>query len=140
MSSQTQTQTRTSATTTAPSLTPHHQSSPSDIKIPRGPITATLNFYSPPPDGSKPFNYVESPPPDHPQRNYTDAPQSVTINDIRSCEEEFELNKNGFAAVQDVESKVEREGFEDDEVIRRTYYPEVEELLLEKVGGRKDAG
>ncbi|KAL8647457.1 MAG: hypothetical protein Q9226_006417 [Calogaya cf. arnoldii] len=134
MTSQTLTQ------TAATSLTPHHPStstSNTNLNIPRGPLTTTLNFYSPPPDGSKPFNYVEAPPPGSPQRNYTDAPQSVTINDIRSREEDFELDKHGFAPVRGVESKVESEGFEDDEIIKRVFYPEVEELLLKRLEGRE---
>ncbi|KAL9631010.1 MAG: hypothetical protein Q9204_004434, partial [Flavoplaca sp. TL-2023a] len=69
----THTETRT---TVPPTLTPHHHSpehhqSP-EPKIPRGPVTATLNFYHPPADASKPFNYVESSPPGQPQRNYSD--------------------------------------------------------------------
>ncbi|KAI4098915.1 MAG: hypothetical protein LQ339_006221 [Xanthoria mediterranea] len=125
---QTQTQTATPST-----LTPH----PSIPKIPRGPVTATLNFYQPPPDGSKPFNYVEQPPPGHPQRNYSDTEQILTIHDIRNREAEFNLNTHAFAAVQDVRSQADRAVFNDDDAIKRVYYPEVEALLLKATGAER---
>ena len=53
-----------------------------DIPVPRGPVDAVLNFYSPPSDGSKPFNYVEGPPEGQPRRNFGSAEHSVTIQDI----------------------------------------------------------
>ncbi|KAI4268619.1 MAG: hypothetical protein L6R38_007789 [Xanthoria sp. 2 TBL-2021] len=127
------TQTQTTTTNTAPStLTPHHS-----IKIPRGPVTATLNFYQPPADASKPFNYVEQPPPGHPQRNYSDTEQVVTINDIRGQEADFNINTHAFAAVQNIQSQANRATFDDDEAIERVYYPEVEELLLKETGAKK---
>ena len=45
---------------------PHHLHLHRSIPLPRGPVTASKNFYNPPPNGSKPFNYVEIPPPQPP--------------------------------------------------------------------------
>ncbi|KAI4270166.1 MAG: hypothetical protein LQ337_006849 [Flavoplaca oasis] len=136
MTTHTETQTTVPSTLTPHHSSPNHNQSP-EAKIPRGPVTATLNFYNPPADASKPFNYVESPPPGQPQRNYSDIAQSVTISDIRSHEKDFHLNTHAFAAVQDVGSKADRGTFEDDEAIKRIYYPEVEELLLKETGAKK---
>ncbi|KAL8741165.1 MAG: hypothetical protein Q9184_008417, partial [Pyrenodesmia sp. 2 TL-2023] len=129
MTTQTQTQTQTS--TTAPSsLTPHHT-------IPRGPVTATLNFYQPPSDDSTPYNYVEAPPQGQPPRNYSDAAHEVTIGDIRGTESSFDIDTHAFAAVQNVVSKADRETFENDAAVKEVYYPEVKTLLLEKTGAKR---
>ncbi|KAL8991767.1 MAG: hypothetical protein Q9169_007668 [Polycauliona sp. 2 TL-2023] len=134
----TQTQTQTETHTTPPStLTPHPTAPTSALKIPRGPVTAPLNFYNPPPNNSKPFNYVETPPAGEPQRNYSDKAQNVTIHDLRTHESSFNLTTHAFAAVQNVPSAANRATFENDEEIKRVYYPEVEELLLRETGAKR---
>ncbi|KAK3072347.1 hypothetical protein LTR53_006997 [Teratosphaeriaceae sp. CCFEE 6253] len=106
-----------------------------DIPVPRGTTRATLTFYSPPSDGSSPFNYVETPPTGSPQRNYGEFPQEVTIEDVRGREKDFDMNTNGFGVIQGVQS--EEKDFTDDEHIKQVYYPEVERLLLENAPGAK---
>ncbi|KAK3114498.1 hypothetical protein LTR53_007139 [Teratosphaeriaceae sp. CCFEE 6253] len=106
-----------------------------DIPVPRGTTQATLTFYSPPSDGSSPFNYVETPPTGFPQRNYGEFPQEVTIEDVRGREKDFDMNTNGFSVIQGVQS--EEKDFTDDEHIKQVYYPEVESLLLENAPGAK---
>ena len=120
----TETQTHTSTTKLTATSSP----------IPRGPVTSTLNFYKPPADGSKPFNYVEAAPEGQPQRNYGDELVSVTINDIRGHEEDFSLNRNAFAAIKNAGEGAEKE-FSDDESVKAKYYPEVERLLLDNAEG-----
>jgi len=105
------------------------------ITIPRGPVTATLTFYAPPKDGSAPYQYVESPPPGEPQRNFGDTQHDVEINDIRGQESQFTLDNNAFEAVSNVPS--EEKEFVDDEHIKQVYYPEVEKFILENVPGSK---
>lgn len=102
--------------------------------IPTGPVTASLKFYSAPPDGSAPFNYVEAPPAGQPQRNFGDADHAVTIRDIRGRESDFTLDGNAFAALSHVPASAERD-FADDAHIKKVYYPEVERLLLSHVAG-----
>lgn len=106
-----------------------------DIEIPRGPTTSSLIFYSPPEDGSAPFNYVEPQPEGHPQRNYGEFKHEVTVHDIRGRESEFDINVNGFGIVKGVQS--EEKEFTDDESIKAKYYPEVEKVLLDNVPGAK---
>lgn len=102
--------------------------------IPRGDVTATLNFYSPPSDGSAPFNYVEEPPEGQPQRNFGADAKSVTVHDARGRESDFTLDKDAFAIIRDVPPSAEKE-FVDDASIQQNYYPEVERLLLDHVPG-----
>jgi len=136
-------------TTTASLPTPAHQlSNPtsssnnatnSDVNyqglpIPRGPVTASLSFYKAPEDGTPPHNYVE-PPPGVPQRNWSDNWKEVKLEDLRGQETKFTLDNNAFDTFQNIKSGLDRAGFEDDEAIKRVYYPEVEELLLRNVQG-----
>ncbi|KAL1650808.1 hypothetical protein SLS58_000927 [Diplodia intermedia] len=134
-------------TTTATQPTPAHQlqSGPIDsstldtstknkgFAVPRGPVTAELNFYKPPADGSAPYNWVEKQPEGVPQNNYGFEAHDVTIQDARGREQDFNLDANSFGFIAGVES-AERD-FADDESIKQNYYPEVERLLLDNVPG-----
>lgn len=135
-------------TTAAPRPTPAHEllssqpilsaSKSEDVNhqglpIPRGSVTASLSFYDPPADGSKPHNYVEKQPEGIPQRNFGEQWRDVTLSDLRGQEEKFTMENNAFSVLSNVPSK-EYE-FQDDEQIKRVYYPEVEQLLLENVPG-----
>ncbi|KAF2271736.1 uncharacterized protein EI97DRAFT_437523 [Westerdykella ornata] len=135
-------------TTAAPLPTPAHQlsnpqpslqPSKSDdvnfqgLPIPRGPVTASLSFYQAPADGSSPYNYVEVPKDGTPQRNFGTDWHDVVIDDLRGQEEKFTLDNNAFAVVSNVPSN--EYDFQDDEKIKKVYYPEVEKLLLENLPG-----
>jgi hypothetical protein len=120
--SATQTLTRTTSTT----LT-------TEEYVPRGPVTSTLTFYSPPADGSAPYNYVEPQPEGTLQRNYGAANHEVLITDVRGRESEYTLDKDAFQTLQGISS--EETEFNDDEHIKSVYYPEVEKLLLDNVPG-----
>jgi hypothetical protein len=102
-------------------------------EIPRGPVTATLSYYSPPPDGAKPFNWVNTPPEGQPWRNFEEDFQPTKITDIRGREADFSLQKNAFAALKNIES--DETAFQDEERIKSIYYSEVEQLLLNHVPG-----
>jgi hypothetical protein len=103
-------------------------------RVPSGDVKAILNFYQPPLDGSKPYNYVEQPPEGEARRNFADKPQDVVIHDIRRREGDFSLDRDAFAVVQSVPDSKEVE-FVDDDSIKKNYYPEVEELLLKNISG-----
>lgn len=116
-------------TTTATKLSTSHSSS----YVPRGPVRSALNFYQAPADGSKPFNYVETPPEGQLQRNFGQEIHEVELNDIRGHESEFYLDKDAFQAIGGIPS--EEKDFADEEHIKSVYYPEVEKLLLDHVPG-----
>ena len=101
--------------------------------IPRGPVDAEITFYVPPADGAKPYRYVEKPPEGVPQINYRTETKTVRINDIRGREDEFHSDTHGFQVVRNVPSATTRATFDNDEEVKRIYYPEVEKLLLERV-------
>lgn len=140
MSSTTTTTTTASNTHTPASRQPwetqsYENTTDSPVPIPRGPTSSHLTFYSPPTDGSAPWNYVEAPPAGSPQRNYTEHLEPVNLSDIRGRESHFNLDKHAFAVVSGVDSK--EKDFTDDEHIKQVYYPEVEETILAHVPGAK---
>lgn len=102
--------------------------------VPRGPVTAKLNYFNPPTDGSKPFNHVDTPPEGLPQRNFSDVVIETPINDIRGHEPEYTLDRDAFAVIQNVPESAEKD-FVDDKSIEEKYYPEVEDLLLKNIPG-----
>lgn len=102
--------------------------------VPRGDVTATLNFFNPPADSAKPFNFVDTPPEGQPQRNFSDSPQKTVIHDIRGREASFNLDNDAFQIIQNVAPSKEVE-FRDDQSIQYNYYPEIEQLLLKNIPG-----
>ncbi|KAI1136740.1 hypothetical protein F5Y05DRAFT_390725 [Hypoxylon sp. FL0543] len=107
--------------------------------VPRGPVTAQLNFSNPPPDGAKAFNYVDKVPEGKPKQNLTLDPRPVLITDIRGRESEFTLDKDAFQVLSGVPASAEESApgsnFTDDASIVARYYPEVEKLLLDNIPG-----
>lgn len=115
-------------------------------RVPRGPVTARLEFYEAPKDGSRPFNYVETPPEGVPQTNFGSVTADVQIRDIRTHESDFTLDRHAFEAISNVQSSVSKDDpIADDglwsstanEAIRTKYYPEVEELILGSIPGAR---
>ncbi|PGH34694.1 hypothetical protein GX50_02482 [[Emmonsia] crescens] len=125
----------TVTTTAIPSST-HVSSSGKDASyIPRGPVDAVISFSTPPSDGSRPFQYVETPP-GEPTCNYDDAEHAVTITDIRNHESQFTLDHDAFQTLENIYSAAEP-SFTDEENIKSVYYPEVQKLILDKAPGAK---
>lgn len=121
-------------TTTATSTTLFGDSTNSSY-IPRGPVESELTFLSPPEDGSVPFHYVETPPEGQPRDNFGVVSHKVLIDDIRGSENEYNMDKDAFDTVRGVASITTYSTFDSDEEVQKLYYPEVEQLLLERVPG-----
>jgi len=105
---------------------------PLDNAVQAKSLTATLHYLKRGPE--KPVRYVNDPPPGVPQWNGIDDPHEIRIEDGRGREQEFTLDRNGFALVK-APSQVS--DFYSDEEIKRTYYPEVEQLLRDKIGASR---
>lgn len=107
--------------------------------VPRGPVTAKLNFSHPPPPGVQAFNWVDKAPEGQPLRNLTLDTRPVPITDIRGRESEFTLDKDAFQVIPNVPASAEESSsgsnFTDDASIAANYYPEVEKLLLDAIPG-----
>lgn len=115
-------------TTYTSSPRPHKMAQTSDV--PRGPVTAKINYYVPPADGSKPYMNVEG----TFYSNYSEEALDTHIEDVRGREADFNLDTDAFQVIRGVPESKE-EDFVDDESLRANFYPEVEELLLKNIPG-----
>jgi hypothetical protein len=102
--------------------------------VPHGTVQVEIKFYKAPVDGAQPFLYKGKPPEGLPDMNYTEPALPVTLNDVRGREDEFSLDKDAFQPLQGVLC-VPYEAIQSEETIQRTWYPAVEELLLNKIRG-----
>ncbi|KAL4915415.1 hypothetical protein BDW62DRAFT_125216 [Aspergillus aurantiobrunneus] len=98
-----------------------------------GPVSVELCFLDPPSDGSIPHAVVPSSGP--PQENYSSVAHQVTLKDIRGHEQEYNLDKDAFAALQNVPSAMTYQSWDSDETVKTAYYAEVEDVILKHVPG-----
>lgn len=104
---------------------------------PRGDVVVKLNYYQPPADPTAvPFNYVATPAPGDPQRNFSDEAHDTLIRDVRGREADFTLETDGFEVVVGVDPLADGV-FASDATIRGAYYADVERLLLRTVPGAR---
>lgn len=103
---------------------------------PRGDVPATLNFYSPPPDGSVPYGLAGDIPPGVPLRNFSLDPQQILIQDARPNPSVFTLDHDAFQILLSQPPSSEKT-FTDDSSIVKNYYPEVTSLLQSVLPGAR---
>ncbi|RPD65551.1 hypothetical protein L226DRAFT_479784 [Lentinus tigrinus ALCF2SS1-7] len=98
-------------------------------------VTATLHYFSPPEDGSKPYIYINADASTgQRQRNWVTVPHEVQVENIRGKEDTVSLDTTGF---QYYRRSVKHTTFENDEVIEKEYYPESIELVKELTGASR---
>lgn len=95
-------------------------------------IEAELNYLAP--MHERPRTYTYDPPPGVPRTTFVDEPHRVAIHDLRPLAGEVSLDRHGFALV-DHRSAVG--DFDDDDEIKRVYYPESEALLKQATGAER---
>ena len=96
-----------------------------------GPVDVSLKFITPPADGTtSSVDTTVVPDVINAEENHT-----VQLIDIRGHEREYDLDKNAFQAIQNVSSATTYKTFDSDAEIRRMYYPEVEDLLVNSLPG-----
>jgi hypothetical protein len=105
--------------------------------IPSGDVVADLHFYAAPADGSRPFNYVNTPPKGQPQSNVGKETRAVKIHDLRSSETSTSLDKEAFS-FHTFPSALSYPDFGDEEKIQAVYYPEIQEIVRKYVSGAKE--
>ena len=99
-------------------------------------ITTVLTYAVPPADGSKPYAYayVADPNTKERKRNFTSQDHEVQIENVRGKEDQYSLDKSGFAFVK---AESTQKAFTDDEEIAREYYPESAELIKKLTGASR---
>ncbi|KAK4166120.1 hypothetical protein QBC43DRAFT_314012 [Cladorrhinum sp. PSN259] len=106
--------------------------SPPATLHPAGDVLAPLNFYTPPEDGSKPYNNADLPP-NLPPRNYGSISHPILIHDTRSKEHLYNLDTHSFQILLNQPPSHPELDFTSDSSIKEHYYPEVTSLLLSQI-------
>ncbi|UKZ78717.1 hypothetical protein TrVFT333_006463 [Trichoderma virens FT-333] len=81
-----------------------------------------------------PRGNVDTPPAGQPGRNSSDSTQETLIHDLRGQDSVFDLDKDKFQIITNVEASSER-SFTDDTSIKENYSPEVKQLLVKHIRG-----
>ncbi|ESK87703.1 hypothetical protein Moror_1855 [Moniliophthora roreri MCA 2997] len=97
-------------------------------------VLASLSYFSPPTDGSKPRLYNFTPPEGVPAMNYDLVKHTVPIENVRGKEDTLSLDTSGFQFVKHTSA---HKAFNDDAEIKKDYYPESIELLKKLTGASK---
>lgn len=97
-----------------------------------GEINAPLNFLLP--TGERPYNYQYEPPPGVPARGGEFAAKTVAVRDARPIVDTLTLDRNGFELRTHASAVTD---FGNDDIIRSTYYPEVDQLVKDVTGASR---
>ena len=92
-------------------------------------VEAELNYLAP--MAERPRNYAGDPPPGVPSTNAGRDLHRVAIHDMRPVSSGASLDEEGFAHVRQSSAV---QDFDDEDRIRRTYYPEAEALVRDATG------
>jgi hypothetical protein len=93
-------------------------------------VEAELNYLAPMAERPRYYAYDAG----EVSSNMTPEPHRVPIRDMRPIAAEIELDRQGFALV---EQQTAVRDFWDDEEVRRVYYPEAERFIAEKTGASR---
>ncbi|KAG1727479.1 uncharacterized protein EDB91DRAFT_891872 [Suillus paluster] len=98
-------------------------------------VSAELVYFSPPPDGSRPFTSINADSKTGQRaRNWEQEVHTVEIENVRGKESDYTLDTAGF---QYHTKASKHTAFINDEAIRGEYYPESIEFLKEVTGASK---
>ncbi|EIW55666.1 uncharacterized protein TRAVEDRAFT_171478 [Trametes versicolor FP-101664 SS1] len=99
-------------------------------------VTATLDYFTPPADGSKPYNYITwTPSMGVPRANWERVPHEVQIENLRGGKEgSVSLDTTGFLYGRGAAA---HKTFENDEIVEKEYYPESIELVKKLTGASR---
>ena len=97
-------------------------------------LTSTLHYLKR--GAEKPAYYRIDPPAGVAKWNGEDDMREVTIEDARGREAEFTIDRNGFQLVKAPTAMTHDDFYSPDE-IKRVYYPEVEQLVKDRLGAHK---
>ena len=92
------------------------------------------DFYYLAPMAEPPHTYTYDPPPGVPRTNATYEPHRMLVRDARPMAAEASLDREGFALVR---QRSAVHDFYDEDELRRTYYPEAEQLVAEATGAAR---
>ncbi|THV02829.1 hypothetical protein K435DRAFT_917967 [Dendrothele bispora CBS 962.96] len=97
-------------------------------------VETTLQYFSPPPDGSRPYNNIK-PTPGTPYQNWVHEKHVVQIENVRGKKSSVSLDSAGFQFYLNEPTK--HKSFKNDEEIQKEYYPESIELMKKLTGASR---
>jgi len=98
-------------------------------------VKTTLNYFSPPADGSRPYTVVDADPATgERQTNWTRLPHEVEVENLRGKEDSVTLDTAGF---QFYKHESVHKSFADDALIEKEYYPESVDLIKKLTGASR---
>lgn len=114
------------------SLSSQNLLSSASVKMSVDTVTAELNYFTRPTDGSRPYIHINADPVTGVRaQNWVDVPRQVEIENIRGKEDTVSLDLSGF---QFFKEEAKHKSFSNDEEIEREYYPESIELIKRLTG------
>jgi len=94
-------------------------------------VEASLNYFCPPADGSRPWRSLAQDVAGNRERNWEEVSKTVQIESIRGKESEYSLDTSGFTIGI---KPAKHTSFDDDEKVKAEYYPDSIELIKELTG------
>src|ERR1043166_1568622 len=110
----------------------HTAAAPSLAAVQRASLVADINYLQP--QRERPYNYTFEPPAGAARSNAVYAPHPMTIADARPLADGLSLDREGFQLVRDASAAGD---FDDEEELRRVYYPEAERLVAAATGASR---
>ncbi|KAI0311577.1 hypothetical protein OF83DRAFT_1177433 [Amylostereum chailletii] len=96
-------------------------------------VAATINYFVPPKDGSKPITTVDRDSNKF-SANWETRPHAVSIEDVRGKEDEYTLDRVGF---QFFKHPASHTAFKNDKDIEKEYYPESIDFIKQVTGASR---
>ncbi|QRW12969.1 hypothetical protein RhiLY_11968 [Ceratobasidium sp. AG-Ba] len=95
-------------------------------------VDTRINYFTPPPDGAKPYQWIDSGV--EPRRNWTPVEFGVKAENVRGHEQEFTLDKSGFEFHH---APSPEKLFDDEERIKEVYYEDAINRIKEFTGASR---
>jgi len=101
-------------------------------------VTSPINFITPQHSSSadKPYQLKYVAPIDFPSTNIVSKEHSQKLEDVRGCEAEFSIAKNGFTLMR-LEDGMAYDDYDHEEIIREVFYKRVADRLKELLGASR---
>lgn len=86
--------------------------------------------------GEKPYSLRYEPSKDFPRTNFASEARHIAIEDVRGRENEFALDRQGFALLR-IEPSMEYDDFDDNDKVQTIYFKQVAEGIRKMLGASR---
>jgi len=100
-------------------------------------VPSTLNYFTPPTDGSKPYTHINADPVTGlRERNWEYSVITKDIENVRGSEDQYTLDSAGFQ-FSNAPTQLSADDFDNEEIVQGAYYDEQAELIKKLTGASK---